>query len=120
MTRRQVLAARPTKSTAVLVDTFTRLSRDFPVPAGQAALYVYESQIPAIAAAKIEGLKRFYGVVDEESLRFFTVHQEADAAHARAVAALIERHAIGADEQRSAIDGGHAALQAEWNMLDSV
>ncbi len=120
VTRRQVLEARPTASTAELVDTFTRLSRDLPVPAGLAALYVYESQIPAIATAKIEGLRRFYGIVDEESLRFFTVHQEADAEHARAVAALIARHAIGANEQRSAIDGGGAALQAVWNMLDSV
>jgi hypothetical protein len=33
---------------------------------------------------------------------------------------LIARHAIGANGQRGAIDGGDAALQAVWNMLDSV
>src|SRR5579883_1186188 len=56
--REAVLAAAPSPSTRTLVDTFDRLAREGSVSAGLAALYVYEAQIPAVAAAKIEGLRQ--------------------------------------------------------------
>jgi pyrroloquinoline-quinone synthase len=120
VSRSQVLAAEPLPAARSLVETFTRLSRDLPLPAGLAALYVYESQIPAIADAKIEGLERFYGVTGEEGLRFFAVHREADRDHAAAVAGLIERQVLDENDRRITLDAGRAALQAVWNMLDCV
>ncbi len=53
-----------------------------PVQAGLAALYVYEAQIPPVAATKIEGLRQFYAIGDDRSLSFFTVHEQADVYHA--------------------------------------
>jgi pyrroloquinoline-quinone synthase len=120
LTRAQVLEAAPLPAAKSLVETFTRLSRDLPLAAGLAALYVYESQIPAIARAKIEGLKRFYGIASDDGLAFFTEHQQADLEHARAVAALVQRHAGDADNQRIALDSSQAALRAVWETLDSV
>lgn len=119
-TRDEVLRARPLPATEALVETFTHLSRDMPLQAGLAALYVYESQIPAVAAVKIEGLKRFYGIADEEALRFFTVHRELDPYHARAIAAVIARHDAGPEDSGVALEAGRVALKAVWGMLDSI
>jgi pyrroloquinoline-quinone synthase len=120
LSRTQVLEAEPLPAARALIDTFDHLSHDSSLTAGLAALYVYESQIPAIATAKIEGLKRFYGITDEEGLRFFAVHQRADREHARTVGNLIEQHGVETDDRRTALEAGTAALQAVWNILDTV
>jgi pyrroloquinoline-quinone synthase len=120
LSRTQVLEAEPIQAARALIDTFDHLSRDSSLTAGLAALYVYESQIPAIATAKIDGLKRFYGITDEEGLRFFAVHQRADREHARTVGNLIEQHGVETDDRRTALEAGTAALQAVWNILDTV
>jgi pyrroloquinoline-quinone synthase len=119
-TRQDVLAAPPSPTTGRLVETFTRLAREGSVAAGLAALYVYESQIPAVAATKIEGLKRFYGISDDRSLSFFTVHEKADVFHAETTARLLESHSATAEEARAAAAGADAALTALWEMLDGV
>ena len=118
--RDETLAAPPLPATAALVATFERLSREAPLPAGLAALYVYESQVQAVADAKIDGLKRFYGIADEDGLKFFTVHREADRDHAEAVAGLIERHGGAAPDRPIMLEAGRAALAAMWRMLDGV
>ena len=72
------------KATAIdetndLVDTFMKLSKDDRIHMGFGALYCYQSVIPEIAENKIDGLKKFYDVKDnEETLKFFKVHQHAD------------------------------------------
>jgi pyrroloquinoline-quinone synthase len=111
--RQDVLAAAPSTSTRQLVETFDRLARHGSVQSGLAALYVYEAQIPSVAATKIDGLKQFYGICDERSLRFFTVHQQADIYHADTTARLLEHHGDAA-----ALEGADAALNALWTMLD--
>ena len=113
-----MLATAPSPSTRQLVETFDQLAREEPVASGLAALYVYEAQIPPVAATKIEGLKRFYGIGDDRSLSFFTVHEKADVFHAQTTARLLERH--GAADARAAITGADAALGALWGMLDGV
>ena len=47
--------------TQALIDTFRRLSRKS-YASGLGALYAYESQFPAVAEAKIDGLVERYGV----------------------------------------------------------
>jgi len=118
--RESVLAAVPSPSTRKLIDTFTHLAREAPVTSGLAALYVYEAQIPPVAATKIEGLRRFYGIGDDRSLSFFRVHQEADIYHAETTARLLQRHGATADQARAAREGADAALCALWEMLDGV
>ncbi len=44
-----------------LIDTFRSVCRDGSTAEGLAALYAYESQIPAICESKIDGLKKHYG-----------------------------------------------------------
>lgn len=46
--------------------------------------------IPEIAENKIDGLKKFYDVKDnEETLKFFKVHQHADKWHRKVVRKLL-------------------------------
>ena len=118
--RESVLAAAPSASTRALVETFDRLARQDSISAGLAALYVYEAQIPPVAATKIDGLRRFYAISDEHSLSFFTIHQKTDIFHAQTTARLLQRHATTPEQARCALEGADTALSALWTMLDGV
>src|SRR4026209_1530601 len=76
--------------TQALIATFRLLSRQS-YASGLGALYAYESQFPAAAAAKIEGLIERYGIEDEETLRFFRVHESADVEHGDVCRRLLDR-----------------------------
>ncbi|MHB8384345.1 MAG: CADD family putative folate metabolism protein [Candidatus Binataceae bacterium] len=103
-----------------LVRIYEQLCGAGPIAAGLAALYVYEAQIPAVATAKIDGLRRFYGITGDRAVEFFRVHEQADVYHARAGAELIERHAEEDDARSAALESGRRALEALWSMLDAV
>ncbi|MDZ7345094.1 MAG: CADD family putative folate metabolism protein, partial [candidate division KSB1 bacterium] len=57
----QVQSAVLQRETRYLIETFRSVCRRSTVE-GLAALYAYESQIPAVAISKIEGLKKFYEI----------------------------------------------------------
>jgi len=118
--RETVTSSAPAPASSALVSTFLKLTQDSPAIAGLSALYVYESQIPAVSESKIDGLKRFYGVADPRGLEFFTVHQSADIDHARIGAELISRHCVSAADEDIAVAAADVALKALWSMLDSV
>lgn len=103
--------------TRTLIDTFRKLSRQS-YAAGLGALYAYESQFPAVAAAKIEGLVERYGIEDEETLRFFRVHETADVEHQRVCGALLDR--LPEEERAEAIAAGDELAQALWGFLSGV
>ena len=85
------LAAAPrTPEVADAIAEFRRATHDGSVAEGLAALYAYESQIPEVSKTKREGLGAFYGIVDEDATRFFSVHEEADVWHRQ-----VEREALG-------------------------
>ena len=103
--------------TAALIETFRRLSRRS-YASGLGALYAYESQFPAVAAAKIEGLIDRYGIADEETLRFFRVHEGADVEHSRVCRELLDRLPEGQREE--AVAAGEELAGALWNFLSGV
>lgn len=103
--------------TQALIDTFRKLSRRS-YASGLGALYAYESQFPGVARAKIEGLIDRYGVADEETLRFFRVHESADVEHSAVCRRLLER--LPAGEQEEAIAAGEELAGALWNFLSGV
>ena len=85
-----------------------------------AALYAYESRVPAIARTKAQGLKEFYGA-DAATARYFTLHQTADVEHARvwreAVEAELEVHP---EETAAALDAAEQAAERLWAALDGI
>jgi PKD repeat protein len=86
---------------------------------GLAALYAYESQIPAISESKIDGLVRHYQFTNPESYRYFTVHIEADREHAAAERALLAVNL--APENSGAVSAAaERVLSALWELLSAV
>lgn len=113
--REEARGATALPETGALVDTFFELTAgDW--SSGLAALYAYESQVPAVAASKIDGLRRFYGIDDDRTLSFFTVHQHYDVEHARKVAELVDRHADATAAERAC----ERAAGALWGFLDGM
>jgi len=103
--------------TRALIDTFRRLSRRS-YASGLGALYAYESQFPAVAKAKIEGLNDRYGIGDEPTLRFFRVHETADVEHGAVCRALLDR--LPEDQRDEAISAGEELAGALWDFLSGV
>jgi pyrroloquinoline-quinone synthase len=103
--------------TQALIETFRKLSRRS-YAAGLGALYAYESQFSGVATAKIEGLMDRYGIADEETLRFFRVHESADVEHSAVCRELLDR--LGPDEQAEAVAAGEELATALWNFLSGV
>jgi pyrroloquinoline-quinone synthase len=99
--------------TRALVDTFFELCKSDDYREGLAALLAYEAQIPAVAEAKIDGLARFYGIDAPEAVRFFSVHVEADVAHAASESELLDRATGEADAPRMVA----AATRAQGALL---
>ncbi len=97
-----VRAVAVNAETQNLIDTFRRLSRQS-YASGIAALYAYESQLPAIAKTKIKGLVERYDVTDPRGTKFFEVHEVADIEHSDVCRELLD--ALPADEREEA----HAA-----------
>lgn len=115
--RESMVAARIEPESRDLVDTFARLSaRSY--AAGLGALYAYESQLPDVSTTKIDGLKRFHGVHDAETLRFFTVHEAADVEHAQVCRGLLDR--LPPAEADDAAEAGAELAGALWGFLDGV
>lgn len=77
-----------------LIETFRRLSRRS-YASGLAALYAYESQLPAIAKTKIRGLVERYDITAPAALRFFEVHEVADIEHADVCRELLDALPMG-------------------------
>lgn len=120
LTEDDLADAVPLPATARLVQTFTELCRNRPYYAGLAALHAFESQVPAIAAVKIDGLRRFYGFTDPAGFEFFTVHQAADVVHAASEWRLIEAGADSPEKRAEVLEATRLACEALWGFLDGA
>ena len=102
-----------------LIDSFRSVCRDSSTAEGLAALYAYESQIPAICESKIDGLKKHYGFADPKHYEYFSVHIEADREHSAA-----ERKLLGGYVDNRNFESVRASvnrvLDALWEMLSGV
>ena len=85
---------------------------------GVAALYAYESQVPEVARSKREGLSKFYGIEDERTVSYFTVHEEADLVHRRMERDILKEKARDPEARRRVIDAAEAGARAMWTFLD--
>ena len=119
LSREQVESAESWTSTRALIDGFRSACRNHGPAAGVAALYAYESQIPAVSEKKIEGLRQYYGFKTEEGYRYFTVHVAADREHSATERVLLEQLIEPADEAacRHAVD---TVLYGLYGLLSEV
>jgi pyrroloquinoline-quinone synthase len=105
--------------TRALLEHFRAAMQASPA-AALAALYAYESRVPAIAQTKADGLAKYYGA-DARTQRYFAVHTTADVFHAEvwrdALAAELAAHP---EETEAALDGAQDAARMLWATLDGV
>ncbi len=88
--------------------------------AALAALYSYESRVPAVARTKAAGLKQYYGV-DVATARYFTLHQTADVHHAQVWRTAMEQELAAHPEQaEAALTSAEATAAALWRTLDGI
>jgi pyrroloquinoline-quinone synthase len=102
-----------------LIGTFRSACGDGSTAEGLAALYAYESQIPAICESKIDGLKRHYGFSSAEHYGYFSVHLQADREHSAAERKMLNTYVNNCnfDSVRASVD---RVLDALWEMLSGV
>ena len=118
--RQKINTTKPMKEVSDLVKTFNRLSKSEKYHIGLAALYCYESMQPEISETKKDGLKKFYGIKDENTLKFFTVHMHADKWHREVVRNLIKELSNTKDKQDEILRSVEAALDSLNNFLTGM
>lgn len=118
--REEVRTGSPNAATRELIATMKGLAREGALHQGLAALYAYESQIPDVARAKIEGLARWYGISAGRDISFFSVHQEADVVHSETSRGLLRGLCDSEAKCGAAVDATAKTLDALYAFLDSV
>ncbi|MEO5721205.1 MAG: CADD family putative folate metabolism protein [Chthoniobacterales bacterium] len=117
--REEVRAAAQQPETTALIETFRSVCGEEKTADGLAALYAYESQIPAVSESKIDGLKKHYGFENPKGYEYFSVHVEADREHAAAEREMLETHVT--DENAPSVSASvDRVLTALWNLLSGV
>lgn len=119
-TRDEVKNAVLMEETEELVNTFNQLSRSEDYLRGLAALYCYESMQPEISKTKKEGLQNIYGIKDEETLKFFTVHMQADEWHREVIRNLLVELCNSNEKKEDVLDAVDSALGALNNFLSGM
>ncbi|HEV7238116.1 MAG TPA: CADD family putative folate metabolism protein [Thermoanaerobaculia bacterium] len=118
--REEVKAGIANDATRGLIATMKSLARDGALHEGLAALYAYESQIPAVAKAKIEGLAQNYAISADRDVAFFRVHMDADVMHSETSRSIL-RDLCDTPEKTAAADAAaKRTLDALYGFLDSV
>ena len=117
--REEVRATEKQPETTALIENFRAVCRNGSTAEGLAALYAYESQIPAVSESKIDGLKKHYGLTEPSDYEYFSVHVEADREHAAAERQMLAEHVT--DENASAVEASvDRVLNALWDLLSGV
>ncbi len=118
--RDEVTSGAPNAATRNLIATMHSLAREGALHEGLAALYAYESQIPGVAKAKIEGLAKWYSIGAPRDVAFFSVHMEADVVHSETSRSILRRLCDTPDKVDEAERATSRTLDALYGFLDSV
>lgn len=105
--------------TTNLTDTYEAVCSNRSFLDGVAIIYSYESQAPSVMNSKLTGLQKWYGINDEITTRFFSIHQDIDVTHSFNERDALARHLTDENFERAeqAIQFG---LDAWWCFLDGV
>src|SRR5437868_8922820 len=86
-----------------LIDTFRSVCANGTTAEGLAALYAYESQIPAVSESKIKGLIENYNVNAARDYEYFSVHVEADREHSAAERQMLSEYVTDENAARVSV-----------------
>ena len=119
LSKNEVQLSKKWNETSNLIDTFRSVCAEGTTAEALAALYAYESQIPAVSESKIKGLVDNYKLTKSRDYQYFTVHVEADREHAAAERAMLDQHVTDDNAPTTAI-AVDRILDALWEMLSGV
>lgn len=114
----EVRAGVPEPETAACVAAFSAAAAQGSPAFALGMIYGYESQTPAVAATKVEGLRSHYGVA--QGLDYFTLHGELDVEHAAELGRALAGVVNDEDGVAEAEAGARAGAEAVWGLLDGV
>ena len=120
LSRQEVIDSAPSAATGALIAVYRNLTARAPLAAGAAALYAFESQVPEVAQAKIDGLRRFYGMDGGRDVSFFEVHRALDLEHSNAEREMVKRLADTEADEDAAVEAADTATRKLWAFLDGV
>src|SRR5437763_13288475 len=92
VSKSDVQSSEKWNETSNLIGTFRSVCSEGSTTEGLAALYAYESQIPAVSESKIKGLVENYAMTEPDDYSYFSVHIEADRAHSAAEGAMLDQY----------------------------
>ncbi|HXG36484.1 MAG TPA: CADD family putative folate metabolism protein [Dehalococcoidia bacterium] len=118
--RQEMIEVEPLPETLALDAAFSALTKDGSFVQAIAALYAYETQLPAVSESKLHGLREFYGISDRRGTQFFAVHKSIDVEHSRVTGEMLARYAGDGSTQSEARQAVQAAVDALWGFLDGV
>jgi len=102
-----------------LIETFRAVCGGHATAEGLAALYAYESQIPAVSESKIKGLIEKYNVTAPRDYEYFSVHVEADREHSAAERQMLSEYIT--NKNAAPVSAAvNRILDALWEMLSGV
>jgi pyrroloquinoline-quinone synthase len=116
LSREEVEQGEANDATKALIAAMHSLARDGALHEGLAALYAYESQIPDVAKAKIDGLAKWYGM---DAPAFFSVHMDADVVHSQTSRDLLRRLCDDDSKTAEARTASARTLSALYGFLDA-
>lgn len=118
--RADVVSGTPNAATRALIDSMRTFASSESLHEGLAALYAYESQIPAVAKAKIDGLAAWYGITEPRDVAFFSVHMTADVLHSATARELLEQLCDSPEKSEEARLSAARTLERLYEFLDAV
>ncbi|HSF27517.1 MAG TPA: iron-containing redox enzyme family protein [Nitrosopumilaceae archaeon] len=84
---------------------------------GAAAMYALEQEIPKISLSKIEGLRKFYDITNDDAIEYFRLHAEADIRHAATWRRILEK--IPSQREEELFQIASRSISAQNTLLDS-
>ncbi|MBV8544101.1 MAG: CADD family putative folate metabolism protein [Acidobacteria bacterium] len=118
--RSDAKSTTPNAATSGLITTMRNLAHSEKLHEGLAALYAYESQIPAVSKTKIDGLAAWYGITKPRDISFFSVHMEADVLHSQTARELLETLCDTPEKCEEAREAAATTVNALYRFLDAV
>jgi pyrroloquinoline-quinone synthase len=119
VSKEDIQSSQKWDETSNLIGTFRAVCSEGTTAEGLAALYAYESQIPAVSESKIKGLVENYQMTAPSDYQYFTVHIEADREHAAAERAMLDQY-VTDDNAAPTAHAVDRVLDALWEMLSGV
>jgi pyrroloquinoline-quinone synthase len=115
--RNELLNYNPDGLTKQSIDNMLKISKAS-FEESVAALYALEKELPKISETKLEGLKKFYGITNDESNEYFNIHKEIDIYHSKVWETILNETSF--EMKDKILNSVKVSLEAQNMLLDSV